>query len=601
MNKNISKIVLSLSAIVALSGCGTESSYNSSDNSEGGDNEITSNIGLTGYVLTDRYVSDATVCFDTNKNGICEASEDSNVTDANGYYSFSKDISSDNTGSLLIAKINENNTTQYVLSANQNSTTAQNITPYTTLVVNEGKYNLKVVNNSTTANAYLINNLANLDDTLLNGGDYLTNVSALTNAKSVIGSYETAYAIDATNPLLTIASVVDEMIKTNSYDVTVSSISTQEITTDDSSTVEDQFSLTSLNQTTSWEKAEGDEIVMGSDNSANKTVSYSKFHNRLTILDTTTKTQSATLTGSTNYLNVEGAEHTTDSISGATEQTLSKIELSSDGNTLYSLIKQYEDDSTSTGVGIYKTDISGGLPSELFARKVIGAEFYQSTDIEDIVLSSDDSTLVTNGDKTILVFDTDNLSTPTTTISTTKNIKSLAISDDNKYIFAGLYKRNDSSLGIYSVETQQLLGEYSLDDAPTKIEIGSNNDIFVGYTGAKSIFHLNIIDISAISLKNEFIYDYNIKSIKESEDKKLLIVATNSNYVQIRDISDTSRVTQIKTTDTVNNAFSLDADKIAVTSGTNIDYYNIINIPASVSATAVETWETTYRTSSVTQ
>jgi len=98
MNKNISKIVLSLSAIVALSGCGTESSYNSSDNSEGGDNEITSNIGLTGYVLTDRYVSDATVCFDTNKNGICEASEDSNVTDANGYYSFSKDISSDNTG-----------------------------------------------------------------------------------------------------------------------------------------------------------------------------------------------------------------------------------------------------------------------------------------------------------------------------------------------------------------------------------------------------------------------------------------------------------------------------------------------------------------------
>jgi len=594
MNKNISKIVLSLSAIIALSGCGTDSSYKSSDNTEGGDDATSSNIGLTGYVLADTSIANATVCFDTNKDGICEAGEDSNVTDANGYYSFSKDISSDNTGALLIAEINENNTTEYILSANQKSTTSQNITPYTTLVVNEEKYNLKVVNKSTTANAYLIDNLTNLDDTLLDGGTYDT-TSALTNAKSLIGSYETAYDLNKTNPLLTIASVVDEMIKTNSYDVSISTISSQEITSEDNSTVEDQFSLTNLNQTTSWTKAEGDEIVMGSDNSANKTVSYSKFHNRLTILDTSTKTQAATLTGSTNYLNVVGGEHTVDSVSGATEQTLSKIEISSNGNTLYSLVKQYEDDSTSTGVGIYKTDISSGLPSETFASKIEGAEFYKSTDIEDIVLSSDNSTLVTNGDKTILVFDADDLSTPSTTITTEKDVKSVAISADNKYIFAGLYKRKNSSLGIYSVSTQTLLGEYSLDDAPTKIEVGSNNDIFVGYTGEKSVFHLNINDMSTISLTKEFTFDYNIKSIKESEDKKLLIVATNSNYVRVTDINDTSRTAQIKTDDAISNAFSLDTDKIAVTSGTNIDYYNIVNIPASVSATDVETWENTYR------
>jgi hypothetical protein len=608
MNKNISKIVLSLSAILALNGCGGSSSYKASDNTSGGENtsDGSNNIGLSGYILANEYIENAKVCYDINKDGICGSGEAFVISDEKGYYSFSKTVSNSNASSILLAEVKEDNIIKYVLSSNQNNTESQNITPYTSLVVNEDNYNLKVKNGDITSSAYLLSTLSNLDEVLLTGDLYLSlpstissdsyNINlALDNAKNLVDSYSTAYLLNTSTPLLTIASVVDEVVKNNTYSVNVTNISSQKIENSEE-VIEEEFSLTNLNQVTSWTKSHADEVVMGSDTSENKIITYSKFHNRLTILDTTINTEKAVLTVSADFLNVVGGEHAVDSVSGATEQTLSKVELSNDGNTIYSLVKAYSDNSLEKGVGIYKSDITTGLNPELFARKNIGdMSFYNNFTVSDISLSLDNSILLASEEDGILLFNANDLSTATSTIITSKDVKSIAISNDNKYIFAGLYKRNASSLGIYSVSSGELLGEYSLSTYPSRITVGKNNDIFVGNTSKKSIYHLDISTPSLISLKNEFTFDYNIKTINLSSDDKYLITATNNNIVQVRDLSDITRYTNINTSNTVNNAFELTDKKIAVTHGLNLAYYKLVDVAGSVTDNTIDIWESTHR------
>lgn len=608
MNKNISKIVLSLSAILALNGCGGSSSYKASDNTSGGENtsDGSNNIGLSGYILANEYIENAKVCYDINKDGICGSGEAFVISDKKGYYSFSKTVSNSNASSILLAEVKEDNIIKYVLSSNQNNAESQNITPYTSLVVNEDNYNLKVKNGDITSSAYLLSTLSNLDEVLLNGDLYLSlpstissdsyNINlALDNAKNLVDSYSTAYLLNTSTPLLTIASVVDEVVKNNTYSVNVTNISSQKIENSEE-VIEEEFSLTNLNQVTSWTKSHADEVVMGSDTSENKIITYSKFHNRLTILDTTINTEKAVLTVSADFLNVVGGEHAVDSVSGATEQTLSKVELSNDGNTIYSLVKAYSDNSLEKGVGIYKSDITTGLNPELFARKNIGdVNFYNNFTVSDISLSLDNSILLASEEDGILLFNANDLSTATSTIITSKDVKSIAISNDNKYIFAGLYKRNASSLGIYSVSSGELLGEYSLSTYPNRITVGKNNDIFVGNTSKKSIYHLDISTPSLISLKNEFTFDYNIKTINLSSDDKYLITATNNNIVQVRDLNDITRYTNINTLNTVNNAFELTDKKIAVTHGLNLAYYKLVDVTGSVTDNTIDIWESTHR------
>lgn len=596
MNKNFSNIVLSLSAILALSACGTNDDYRVSDNSKVGDNKKnTEQKGLSGFVLSNKALENSIVCFDTNKNGICDKTEDFTTTNKEGKFSFTKAIKDKNKEALLLAQIKDNSrdniSIKYILSAKQVSTNEQNITPYTTLVVNEDRYNLRVKQGKITSNKYLSSKFSDLNDELLNGSDYLSNSNAVKNANDLIQAYKQAYELSSNEPFLGIATVVDEIIKNKKYNVNINSIDSQEIKT--SGVEEDKFTLSKLsNQKFSWEKSDEDQVTLGSTYSKDKFINYSKWHNRLIVLDTSKKDTAPTLIENKKYLNVNGSRHTVDSKTGASEQPLKKVLISNDSKTIYSLVNKYEDSSSNKGVGIYKLGFNTATSGVEFASVTSQDSFFADSELTDITLSSDGNKLfASSNDKKIYLFNS-GLANPQV-ISTSKKSRSLTLSNDGKYLFTGLYARKNNSFAIYDIQTKSLLGEYKLDYTPVKIVQSYDNTVFVSNENENKVYQLDISNKANITLKNTFSTVNNIKNITLSKD--YLVVSTENKKVSVFDISDNKRKVTINLDSIVNNAYELTSKKIAVNTDYTLQYYSLTDVKASIGDNIVITWEQTHR------
>ncbi len=608
--KNLAKRIVPLCSVLLLSACATETKdeFRAQSNlipENPGRPDFVDKGGLTGRVITDKYIAGAVVCFDENKNGFCDLSEAREESFENGAFSFSKAISDTKQNTTLIAQISitipdnsadsGTSTQKIVLSANQvDSNQPQMITPFTTLVVNEQLYNPYANANQTDAISYLAGtNL--VGKPLLEGEDYIAsnNATAVANATHLVDAFTQAFSIKESDPFFAIANVVDKVVKTKNLEISLDSLNPQ-------NRLDQNLSLTDLDRTTSWVKLDDDETGMGSRfaKDVKKVVSYSKWHNKLTILDSSNVNVAPIILDSDKFLFVDDIRDAVDANTGASEQELTQLKVTNDGNTIYSMLTKYKDDSKNIGVGAYISDISSStIPTTIFATESNLSHFYHYEDITDIALSPDNTIFgVSGNDKKIILFDAGNLSSPTHDISSSKRVKSITISQDNSLVFAGLSKKFDNSLGIFSVLTKDLLGEFSLDKHPTVILQINENEIFVASNDDNKIFHLDISDKSNIKQVALLTATEKVKDLSLSNDGQYLISTLSLKQVNAFDLTNTSKVAAITLDDVVVSAFDVNENTIAITYGTNISYFNLIESDSS-NLTDIEkqAWENEHR------
>lgn len=580
--KNIPIKLSPLYAALILSGCMGNDEYKANSNilpeNETSEEAVyVARDGLTGKVIARDYVVGAKVCFDANKNGICNSAEASENTFSEGKFSFTQETTEANNGVPLIAEVKVDGDISYVLSSNQVSIdNEQIISPFTTLVLNEQFYNPYLDGSSAEAITYLSTTKSLTSEVVLNGKNYLSPVDAEIKAKAVnlVLAYAQAYALEKTDPFKTIANVVDEVVKNGGFNnITVSSLVAQDrvIHDDGQGAVTKVLKLENANVKLDIVRSYKEETSIGAtfDSTSNKIIAYSKWHNKLSVLDTSDPTVIPTNSSEDFYLNVPGGEHATitvDGVSGVSEQKLDKVVVSDNGSTIYSMVKKADSSSKDKGVGIYSSDISSGVPSREFARETNSKYYYNYPEITDIFLSKDSSKLIASGDDSrILIFNADDLANPVV-IGTDKRPKSIAISDDNAYVFAGVSKNfanPPKELSIYNANTKNLVGSWHSTDSdfdyPVNILTKGSGELFVSVDKGNKIYHLNIEDKNNIAEIKTYQASEKIKKISLTEDKKHLIVALQKKQVEVFSL-ESDQVKNISFSDNVTAAFNFSKD-----------------------------------------
>ena len=607
MTNNLAKRITPLCSVLILTACVSETK----DDYRAQNNILPENLsqpefvdkgGLTGKVITDKYVKGALVCFDDNKNGFCDINEASEKSYENGAFSFTKPISDKKQNSVLIAQIPvtiksssgvSELTQKIMLCANQvSSGQSQMITPFTTLVVNEQLYNPYINANKDEAISYL-EAIKLMSKSVLEGEDYkaTNNTQEIANASHLVKAYTQAFAIKESNPFSAIANVVDKIVKTKKLNINIDLLVPQK-------RLDQNVSLVDINKKTTWQKHYKDEVILGSGfaKDVKKIVTFSKWHNKLTILDSSDLHSAPSVQDSNKFLYVDEPRDGVDANTGASEQELTQLRISNDGSTIYSMLTKFEDGSKDIGVGVYISDISSStVPETIFATEKNSAYFYPYKQATDIALSPDSTKFgISGNDKRIVLFDAGNLSSPTHEIQTTKKVKAITISKDNSAIFAGLYKLKKNSFGVFDVTTKSLLGEFLLEEYPTTILQKTDNEVFIASKKSNKIFHLDISDKSNIKKIAMLTASAKVKKLSFSSNGQYLIAALTAKQVNAFDLTNTLKVASMGLDDIVVDAFDIGENNIAIAYGTNVSYFNISE-NSQLTEAEKQAWETEHR------
>jgi len=599
----IAKKITPFCSVLLLSACMSNTSYKAKDNllpENPSQPKFINKGGLTGKVISDKYKEGALVCFDDNKNGFCDITEASEKTYENGAFSFAKAISDKKLNAILIAQVpiaikqddGTNKWQQIVLSANQvNKGQSQIISPFTTLVVNEQLYNPFVNESQNDAISYLTATQL-LDKSALEGEDFIAsnNADNKKDATELVKVYTQAFSLKESDPFFVIANIIDEIVKAKTLTITINALKAQK-------RLDQSLSLASINKTSSWEKLYEDEVVLGSDfaDDVKKVVIFSKWHNKLTVLDSSDIHSAPNVVGNEKFLFVDEPRDGIDANTGASEQDLAQIKVSNDGGTIYSMLTKAEDESKDIGVGVYISDISSVIPNTIFATEKNSAYFYKYEDITDISLSSDNSIFAVSGnDKKIMLFNAGDLSSSTHEIKTNKKVKSIAISENNSVIYAGLSKLRNNSFAIFDIASKSQVGEFPFVEYPTAILQKSENAIFVASNKSNKIFYLDISDKSNIKQIEVLTASAKVKKISFSRNGQYLIAALTTKQVNVFDLSNKSKIAMVRLDDIVVDAFDIGETNIAVVYGTNISYFNLRE-GGNLSEAEKKAWENEHR------
>ncbi|HBK72119.1 MAG TPA: hypothetical protein DDZ39_10785, partial [Flavobacteriaceae bacterium] len=192
--------------------------------------------------------------------------------------------------------------------------------------------------------------------------------------------------------------------------------------------------------------------------------------------------------------------------------------------------------------------------------------YYNYPEITDIFLSKDSSKLIASGDDSrILIFNADDLANPVV-IDTAKRPKSIAISDDNVYVFAGVSKNfanPPKELSIYNANTKNLVGSWHSADSdfdyPVNILTKGADELFVSVDKGTKIYHLNIADKNNIFEIKTYQASEKIKKLSLTEDKKHLIAALQKKQVEVFSL-ESDQVINISFSDNITAAFNFSKD-----------------------------------------
>lgn len=584
------KYFLSICTAVAIIGCGTNSDYKAQDGgasstdtgakTDGTTNEgnstdtvasYTQKGGLTGVVYTNETIGETSyskICFDTNTNGVCDSSEASETIFTGGKFSFEKSVSDAHANQVLlsIVKTSESGNASYLTSYESD------ITPYSTLVVNETLYNPNANSNANTAKTLLSNKFG----TSLSNEDSLKVFTTLQNAIR-----------SGTNTYDSIASAVDSIYKQNTLSPNVT-ITSQTRASNLSGTT---LTLNATDKSVTWEKTHEDETIMGANANANNAISYSRWHNSLRVVNLSDES----LTSSGRFLDVSGARYATDSSTGASEQLLKKVAEDSSNNIFALVTKKGE--NTANSLGIYKSNVSNGVTNIKYSQVSAGANFYALDDGVDIAVSG--TTLVVGGDSGLKTFQTSSLATPTHEVSG-KKVKTLSIS--SSYIFAGNYARKANTLDIYntslnevaSLNTNDLTSSTATSLYPNKIASYQNrvyftlNDDDLG----KTIYCYEVDGTSLKAIKQLPISD-SVLNLSVSDDGNYLVVTTWDKKLLVYDTSSFANTSA--TLSQVGYGGYIHENKISLAYKDSFGFYNLTKSSSTLTDADKQAWTSEHR------
>jgi len=338
------------------------------------------------------------------------------------------------------------------------------------------------------------------------------------------------------------------------------------------------ISISKDDQNITWEKKDTDEEVLGMVLSSQNTLVYSKWNNRLTIINPNTKT----ISSDDLYLDVTGGRYSSgetvlvDATTGASEQTLAKVLVNDDGTTVFSLLEKYDDDSKDIGIGIYSDDISNGVPDARFATRVTtSANYFSYPTARDIALSHDGQTIVAGGDdRKINIFDANNLNSPRE-INAGRKVRSLNFSADDNHIFSGSSGLK-KHIKIFNVASGVEEASIETSGIPKEVvEIPNSNKIIAIFLGSNKVRVYDITDITTPTLNKTLIINGSAKSISISPDKKTFAITATGKQVNLFTINGSNTPKVISLDENANGATFLSENKLMIATGTSIVYYTI--------------------------
>lgn len=580
---NVNKILrfssLSLVTIIALQGCGGGGEkYKATSNTVvANQNNFVQKDGLSGTVLSNNYIVGANVCFDINSNGLCESNEPSEKTYANGKFSFSSYNTNLGKNANLIVNVND----EYVLTATQKNSN-QVISPFTTITNNEILFNPYSNAKESDGVNDLLSETTIFNKSYLEGEDYLQSNPNIVNidANNIVNSLKIAYALNKTKPLDTIATTVDEVIKNKSFSVNVTNIPTQK-------RYDSSYSLELDGKTLDIDSQDGNQRATGVKASSNRTIVRSKWNNRLTIIDSSTQNKIVTK----NYL--DGANG--DTQSGASEKILSKMIITDNNSNVYSLTKKDKPSNSNDGLGIYNSSFStNSIPTLKYASLNVGnINYYSHNSFTDFTLSHDKSKIIASSDlNKVFVFNSSDFSTPLLELNVANSVKAVAYSSDDNHFFASF----NNSVNVYNANTNSFVSSFLLNKEIKQIVTVNSTEILIAFSNSNEINLLDISDLNNISVKRVFLADSNVNKFDLSSDKESIAVSLDSSKtVNGFLLNNNSVVAKTTLLNNVNDFVFTTNSKLIALTDFKAYYLDLKGDGVAPSSAQMQTWRTTNR------
>lgn len=576
------KYFISICAAFAIIGCGTNSDYKAEDGGAIKDDIKTEKPkppidqtykdkgGLKGIVYGAK--ANSKVCFDTNVNGLCDTNEKSEKVFEGGKFSFEKSVSDANSGQILLAQIQDN---EYLTSL------TNNITPYTTLVVNETMYNPNANNNKSNAIEIL---KSKFDENLLKG-----ELPTSDDAKSLYDTFQKAIIEQKNDNYAAIANAVDSIYKQNTLSPNI--IITKQTKAKDLQGT--KLSISNKNTPITWEKYDADETFMGFSSNKQNAISYSRWHNALRVVDKNTNM----LKHNSKFLYIDGERHDTDSQSGASEQVLSKAVIDKQDN-VFALVTELGENSANAA-GVYKVNVSVSIPDTKYASVPKGANFYQ-TEANDIAIY--DKKLIIGHKKGLDILLSNDLSSPIKSLELGR-IENVFLTKD--FVFAGLKKAKNNQLVILDHSLSLLktlkINELTSSDKnfiyPNKIIANDKFLFFSVYDLSENglsnqIFVYDITD-KEFSLKKQLSVTSEVVGLNFSDDGKFLLVSTYGKKLEIFEIGSFSQISQ--TLDNIPKGAFMNDNTIGVAYSGGFELLNAKQEASVFSEADKEKWTNVHR------
>lgn len=524
--------------------------------------------GLIGRVFDDTYWVNAQVCFDTNQNATCDlALETTVLTDEQGQYVFTNNATYAglHNGSPLIAILN-NQLMSASPAANTDIPSTSNISPFSSIVVNEMLFNKASFQDTELAiKAIADKEFILASPSLLTGKDYLSFSdiadSDIPNTAQDINNFISSFKKiqNSFNQLETpvenysvIAAMFNAMIENKSFDINVD-------TEIDQSDIDALYILnravnTQLsNQLITWNLDYEDEKSRKLTTQDNLAIVGSKWHNRLTLLDTSTTEPS--WVSSTVFAHVKGGKDAIDAFSGATEQLLQDIDISPDNRNVFVTIKKAKKNSNDIGVGIYRADIFSPQyieETEFASSTENTSDYYAYPNINNTALSGDGKVLALASEKRkIALLNADTLAEQNI-IELDSKVRSIALNEQGDHIYAGLSRSSRTGIISINTATKEETAYIISENYPTDLQYIGSNLLAASFYQEPMLSIFDITDSSNIITLKHIIASDTITSFSLSDNAKFAAIAMQNGKFELFELTPSIRL--IKKFDSKNNA-----------------------------------------------
>jgi len=525
--------------------CSSESTFKKVEPEQTGYQE---KDGVTGKVLGTEYWQNAVVCFDNNRNALCDSSEPSTVTFEGGKYSFkaSDIIASISSKAPLLArkdiKQNSNGIALYAPTPINSSDKNINITVFTTLVYSETQFNPYTLANTTTAQESLemgVDGFTFGNDVLLSGQDYIkvgVDDAMFEQIGDISTSLNQAQLIAPTDTYKAVAAMLDSMYQLNTYTTSISldSINTQNI---QESEVDITLSTPHIEWKLGYKEEENTDLNVQGDYA----VIGSKWHNRLIVLNLAQEIPT-TLSLNDFAASPDVERDNIDGFTGASEQSLANIRITPPSSVQSILVgvekknKGGSEESADSGVGLYRANFSNPseIPFQRFAGVSEGQDFYSFPDLNGMALSSDGSRVaLSGGNKKMVVLQADDFSV-LKEFSSNSKYRAVTLNNDGTLAYVSLSAPD--RMEILDVTTGNKLTSLSTGtEYPKKFKLlqGSGLTKIAWYLGKSNV--LSIYNVTESSVEPVLLHTLpaqsNITSFDISPDGKLVIIGSSGSLV----------------------------------------------------------------------